>query len=47
MAYNKKSGEIDDVECNFNLAIYPLIIELILKEPELAEKLTRKNIRLL
>lgn len=44
MAYNKQPGEIDDMECNFNLAIYPLIIELILKEPEMAEKLTRNSI---
>ena len=47
MAYNKKNGEIDDMECNFNLSIYPLIIELILKEPELAEKIAGRKMRLL
>jgi len=46
ISYNKKTGEIDDMECNFNLAIYPLIIELLLKEPEVAEKLIEGKIQL-
>ena len=46
MSYNKKPGEIDDMECNFNLAIYPLIIETLLKEPETIEKLIDNKIRL-
>lgn len=46
MSYNKDFGEIDDMECRLNLAIYPLIIDLILNEPEIAEKLSGKSIRL-
>lgn len=46
ISYNKKPGEIDDMECNFNLAIYPLIIEALLKEPEIIEMLIDKKIRL-
>lgn len=46
MSYNKNPGEIDDMECNFNLAIYPLIIETLLKKPELIERLIDKKIRL-
>ncbi len=39
MSYNKKPGEIDDMTCRFNLEIYPMIIELILNDPQMVEKL--------
>ena len=44
MAYKKGCGEVDEMECNFNLAIYPMIIEYILKEPDIVEKLAATKI---
>lgn len=34
----EKTIGVDRISCAFNRAIYPLLAELILKDPELAEK---------
>lgn len=46
ISYNKKPGEIDDMECEFNLAIYPLIIKTLLNQPDIIEKLIEGEIKL-
>ena len=38
LAYGKEAAEVDDIECEINKALYPMLIELILDNPELAEK---------
>lgn len=39
LAYGKKAEDVDDIECEINKALYPMLIELILENPSLAEKL--------
>ena len=39
LAYGKEAAEIDDIECEINKALYPMLIELILDNPDLAEKI--------
>lgn len=39
LAYGKEAAEIDGVECEINKALYPLLIDILLTDPQLAEKL--------
>lgn len=39
IAYGKEAAEVDDIECEINKTLYPLLIELILDSPRLAEKI--------
>lgn len=46
LAYGKKAEEIDDIECEINKALYPMLIELILDNPKLAEKIVDNQYRI-
>lgn len=39
LAYGNEAMQIDDVECIINKTLYPLLIEIILNDPQLAEKI--------
>lgn len=39
LAYGKEAAEVGDIECEINKALYPMLIELILDNSELAEKI--------
>lgn len=46
LAYGKQACEIDEIECAVNKNLYPLLIHLILTEPDTVEKLLDKRIAL-
>ena len=46
LAYGKEAAEIDDVECELNKALYPMLIELILNDPKLVEKMIDHQYRI-
>lgn len=46
LAYGKKASEIDSIECELNKALYPMLIELILDEPQLVEKMIDNQYRI-
>ena len=39
LAYGKEAAEVDEAECEINKALYPMLIELILDNPDLVEKI--------
>lgn len=45
LAYGTEPCQIDRIECAVNRSLYPRLVELILTEPELAEKLAGLRIR--
>lgn len=45
LAYGAEPCQIDRIECAVNRSLYPRLVELILTEPELAEKLAGQRIR--
>lgn len=46
MAYGKEAMEIDDIECEINKTLYPLLIDIILNNPQLAEKIIDNQYRI-
>ena len=46
LAYGKEPCEIDHMECTLNRSLYPRLIELILTEPELTEKMLGQQIQM-
>lgn len=40
----KPAGSIDDIECATNTALYPLLVKLILEEPDMANALLEQNV---
>ncbi len=46
LAYGKEAAEIDNVECELNKALYPMLIELILNDPKLVEKMLDHQYRI-
>ena len=45
LAYGKEPFQIDHIECALNRSLYPRLIELILTEPELVERMSGLHIQ--
>ena len=46
LAYGKEPCEVDSIECAINRSLYPILIELILTEPQLVEQLMGRRIQI-
>ncbi len=46
LAYGQEAAEVDTVECELNKALYPMLIELILDNPQLVEKMIDNQYRI-